>query len=81
MDNPISCAAAIASMEIFDEEKTLEKVKLQESYHREGLEFLKQNSKVSRIRNIGGIAAFDIMGHKDEYGSKLGNKLRHIFFN
>ena len=77
--NPISCAAAIASMKIFDEEKTLEKVKLQESHHKEGLELLKLNSKVSHIRNIGGIAAFDIMGQKDEYGSKLGNKLRHIF--
>ncbi len=77
--NPISCAAAIASMQIFKKEKTIEKVKLQEKYHQEGLKLLKLNSKVSHLRQIGGISAFDIMGHKNQYGSKIGNKLRENF--
>lgn len=64
--NPLGCVAALASLEIFEEEGVIKKIKLIEEVHNERVMRLRKN--ISHIRNcriIGDIAAFDVIGSKN----------------
>jgi adenosylmethionine-8-amino-7-oxononanoate aminotransferase len=64
--NPLCCAAALASLEIFKEEKTIEKIALIEQVHYERVIRLKESMPIVRnCRIMGDIAAFDAIGSKD----------------
>jgi len=63
--NPISCSAAIASLEIFNEEDTLSKIKETASVLREGLEKMRGLPCVGDVRNIGMIGAIEIVKDKE----------------
>jgi adenosylmethionine---8-amino-7-oxononanoate aminotransferase len=59
--NPLGCAAGIASLGLFTEEKTLEKIKKIEIIHREYLSWLAAEiEEVAQIRCLGSIAAFKL---------------------
>ncbi len=77
--NPIACSAAIKSLEIFEEENTLVKVKNIEKIHQEGLSLLSKNPIISKTRFLGGVAAFDIIGFDKGYGAKIGEKIKNNF--
>ena len=77
--NPLACSVAIASLKIFEKNNVLNKVSQIEKIHKKGLDFLKSNIKVSKTRLIGSIAAFDLIGADQKYGSKIGNKIREQF--
>lgn len=60
--NPLACAAALAGLEIFEKEQTLDKISalsLAQSQHANKLKNLKS---ISRIRQQGTILAFDVTG-------------------
>lgn len=77
--NSISCSAALASLKLFEEEKTLEKIKKIEQIHKFGLKELTNNKLVAKTRYLGTISAFDIVGFDKGYGAKVGEKLKKIF--
>ena len=62
--NPVACAAALASLEIFKEEKTMQKVnKLMPFFHRE-LEKFRDLDLVGDVRYIGFIGAMELVKNK-----------------
>lgn len=77
--NPLGCAAALASLQVFDEENTLAKLSLIEAVHRDALARLALNPKVGRLRLTGTIAAMDIMGEQEGYTSAVGSTLKDYF--
>jgi adenosylmethionine-8-amino-7-oxononanoate aminotransferase len=77
--NPIACAAAISSLKIFKEEKTIEKIKKISSIHKQCLEELSKKADVSKVRFIGSVAAFDYNKINKNYGSKDGEILKKKF--
>ena len=77
--NPICCASAIASIELFEEYKALEKIAKITQIHKEELEKLKQYDFLEKFRCMGLISAFEIKNN-DGYGSDFSNKLKEKFF-
>ena len=77
--NPLACSVAVASLKIFEKNNVLNKVSEIEKIHKKGINLLKSNTKVSRTRLIGSVAAFDLIGTDRKYGSKIGIKIREQF--
>jgi adenosylmethionine-8-amino-7-oxononanoate aminotransferase len=60
--NPLACAVANASLDLFDEEKTLERIAAINARHWAMLAELQARPDVTRPRVIGSILAFDVKG-------------------
>ena len=58
--NPLACAVALASLQLFKEEKTLERIARINRRHREFMAELAVRPDVTRLRLIGSILAFDV---------------------
>ena len=63
--NPIGCSAALASLEIFEEEKTLEKIKKLVPQLQEGMERLASLRYVGDVRYIGMTGAVELVRDKE----------------
>ena len=63
--NPISCAAAVASLEVFENEKTLSNVKNINEKINSFLYEIKGKDFVCNVRSIGTVGAFDLIKNKD----------------
>lgn len=59
--HPIGCAAALASLSLFEEEKVFEKLPAKIEFFKSALHALQKTSYVSEIRQYGLIAGIDIM--------------------
>tara|TARA_B100001029_G_C15035457_1_gene439828 strand:- start:185 stop:1483 length:1299 start_codon:yes stop_codon:yes gene_type:complete len=79
--NPLACAAALASIEIFNKEKTLKKIKKISLIHRQCLKDVSKKLNVSKIRSLGTIAAFDLTNIDKDYGSDESNSLKKKFLD
>ena len=79
--NPIACAAANASLEVWEKEKTLEKIKVIENYHLSRTTEYRQNSKVLDVRVSGTIFAIEIQQPEGGYFSKIGPKLYDFYLS
>lgn len=77
--NPLGCAAALASLKVFEQESTLAKLPQIESWHREYLAPLMTHPKVEQVRICGTIAAFNVKASESTYGSSLGERLKGVF--
>jgi adenosylmethionine-8-amino-7-oxononanoate aminotransferase len=58
--NPLACAVALASLELFEEENTLERIARINRRHRDMMTELALRPDVVRLRLIGSILAFDL---------------------
>ncbi len=85
--NPIACAAALATLEIFESENILEENRKKSEYIFKKLERFKELKMVENIRGLGMVFAFDIKGFKSQervglrvyqYGLKNGVLLRPL---
>ncbi len=79
--NPLGCAAAHASLDLFTQESTLSNVAMIEGVHREGLNKLSDIAGVERARLMGSVAAFNIVGPDQDqgYGAEIGLALKREF--
>ena len=81
--NPLACAIANRSLALFEEEKTLERIKAIEASHREFAKDLLSHSKVKHVRVCGSLLAFDIdegdANPEGSYKSETSMKLRDFF--
>ena len=71
--NPVACAAALASLDLFDRQETWENVRRIESLHRAFLNRIEGYPHVKNPRQIGTILAFDVA---NEGETNYLNKLR-----
>ncbi|MBF0154680.1 MAG: adenosylmethionine--8-amino-7-oxononanoate transaminase [Magnetococcales bacterium] len=76
--NPLGCAAGIASLELFEKEKTLARVVNIERVNKERVLELINHPKVMRGRVLGGIAAVEL-DDSIQYASETSHLLRAFF--
>jgi adenosylmethionine---8-amino-7-oxononanoate aminotransferase len=77
--NPISCAAALASLALFTTENTIERVQQRHQEHLSGLHHLQKSGiGVQNPRTLGAVAAFELADHsgKQGYHAPIGARVR-----
>lgn len=79
--NPLACAAALKSLELFGEEKTLDKVARIEARHLEQVAVLQDHPMAERPRALGSMLAFEIAGSAGHYKTRHGEALRDWYLN
>jgi adenosylmethionine-8-amino-7-oxononanoate aminotransferase len=77
--NPLGCAVALASLELFRTEGTLERVKTLEGQFRQRLELLRGMKVVGDVRSIGGVAAIELVTESGGYFDAVGPQLYDAF--
>lgn len=80
--NPLACAAALASLDLFEMENTMQKIAQIAEWHRAFAERLISCAKVKNIRQQGTILAFDIFSEEETgYLNSLRRKVLEFFSN
>lgn len=85
--NPLGCAAALASLELFAEERTLERIAALEAVHAERLPLLASRfgpsgaGILARPRWRGVIGAVDVVSAESGYEAAIGKKLKQYFMD
>jgi len=74
--NPLACAVAIASLDLFGDEATLARVTRLEQQLRAGFEPLRT---LGDVRVIGGVAAVELTSNKPGYLDQIGPRLAAAF--
>ena len=78
--NPLGCAAAIASLKLFEEEDTLKKIQAIEAAHKRLALDLLETGLITKLRLCGTIAAFEPQ-LEAPYGSNGSLSLRKLFLD
>ena len=79
--NPLGCAVALASLELFKTENTLDRVKALEALFRGRLEALRGMKIVGDVRGIGAVAAIELVTDSGGYFDSIGPRLYEAFLN
>ncbi|MEO6884107.1 MAG: adenosylmethionine--8-amino-7-oxononanoate transaminase [Bacteroidia bacterium] len=80
--NPVTCAAALASMDIFDDPKTFENIHRIEKLQKQFIEKIKNNPKIKNARCIGTVAAIDLYNDTNtSYFNEIRDKAYHYFLD
>ncbi|KAF0132899.1 MAG: adenosylmethionine-8-amino-7-oxononanoate transaminase [Candidatus Saganbacteria bacterium] len=69
--NPLSCAAAIANLDIFEKENTLEKLKAKIEFLREKLDKYKNLKQIKEIRQLGFMVGIELNSEKAGLGREV----------
>lgn len=77
--NPLACAAACASLEVFEQEPVLERIHAIEKIHVQRLAELKMSSAVGDVRTIGSVAAIEFKTENPGYLSEVRPLLYRFF--
>jgi adenosylmethionine-8-amino-7-oxononanoate aminotransferase len=77
--NPLGCAVAIASLKLFDEEQTLQRVQRMELQFRARLNRLRDHPLIADVRGIGGVAVMELRTGQGGYLDDIGPKLTREF--
>jgi len=89
--NPLACACALASLELFERDDTLGRVGRLEAQLQSGLEPLRHLPLVGDVRVIGGVGAIELIGsadadrkgprHRGGYLDEIGPRLAAAFLD
>ncbi len=74
--NPLACAVALTSLELFDTENTLQRIAHIETRHKDQLAALRDHPRVERPRAQGPVLAFELSGSEGHYKTDDGERLR-----
>jgi len=81
--NPLTCAVALASLDLFGEAGVLDRVSALEGWLRRGLEPLRSLSIVGDVRVIGGVGIVELVSEKNQaeggYLDDIGTRLSAAF--
>jgi adenosylmethionine-8-amino-7-oxononanoate aminotransferase len=77
--NPLGCAVAIASLELFDEEHTIQRIQRMELQIRERLDRLWAHPMIADVRGIGGVAVMELRTASGGYLDDIGPRLTQEF--
>ena len=77
--NQLGCAAALANLQVFEEEKTLEKLTALSAQLTGGLKLLRELPHVAEVRQIGFIGAVELGPYKltDRIGKRVCDEMRN----
>lgn len=78
---PLACAVALKSLEVFEQEKSLEKISHIAERHRDQLPALLAHPRADHARAMGTMLAFDLAGSEGAYKAEEGEKLRDWYLN
>jgi adenosylmethionine---8-amino-7-oxononanoate aminotransferase len=78
--NPIACAAALANLEIWEREPVMERIARLTALHTGRLDRFRENRRFANVRQIGSIAALDIVASDAGYLANIGPRLYQSFF-
>ena len=73
--NPLGCAAAVASLKIFQDEPVFERIAVIERIHRERLVEFRSHESIQDVRMLGTIAAIELRAGDPGYLSSLRARL------
>ena len=73
--NPVSCAAALCSLDLHDQTDSLLQVERINRRMKHHLERISSHPKLEKPRLLGGIAAFDLVTDDSSYSAGAGRKL------
>ncbi|MEH2510441.1 adenosylmethionine-8-amino-7-oxononanoate aminotransferase [Nitrobacteraceae bacterium AZCC 1564] len=79
--NPIACAAALANLEVWEREPVMERIAQVSATHAERLDGFRDNPRFANIRQIGTIAALDIVAGDAGYMADIGPRLYRGFLD
>lgn len=79
--NPLACAAACASLQIFDEEPVFERIAAIAKIHAERLAQIGRLAAVGETRQIGTVAAIELRADDPGYLSSLRTRLYRFFLD
>lgn len=79
--NPLGCAVALASLDLFRTENTLDRVKALEAQFRGRLEALRGMKIVGDVRGIGAVAAIELVTDGGGYFDSIGPRLYEAFLD
>jgi adenosylmethionine-8-amino-7-oxononanoate aminotransferase len=79
--NPIACAAALANLEIWENEPVMGRIQTLSARHAKHLERFKNHDDIANIRQTGTIAALDIVVQDGGYFSNIAPKLYDFYMN
>ena len=84
--NPLSCAVAIASLELFDREGSLDRVQRLEAVFQSRKASLQRHRHVGDVRVLGGVIALELVRDKQTrtaggYLDRVGPQLTRLFLN
>lgn len=82
--NPLTCAVALASLDVFVEDAVLERVRALEEWLRRGLESLRSLPIVGDVRVIGGVGVVELVSDRQTkaaggYLDRIGPRLSEAF--
>ena len=77
--NPLACAVALASLDLFHENAVLDRVQALERQMRAGLEPLRRFPGVGDVRVIGGVGAVELESASPDYLDRIGPRLAAAF--
>jgi adenosylmethionine---8-amino-7-oxononanoate aminotransferase len=77
--NPIACAAALANLEIWESEPVIERIERIAALHTDGLDRFREDRRFANVRQIGTIAALDIVASDAGYMASIGPRLYQSF--
>ena len=78
--NPLSCAAACASLDLLEQASTLDNIKRIIQKHTDFKPILQQRSEVAAVRHLGTILAIDIKtAENTSYFNKIRDKIYQFF--
>lgn len=80
--NPLACAAALASLEVFEQENTYSKIKQIEQFHQKRMVAFKGHEKVHHLRVCGTIFALSVKNTaKMTYGSAESETIKQFYMD
>ena len=79
--NPIACAAALANLEVWEREPVMERITQVSVTHEKRLEAFRDNPRFASVRQIGSIAALDIVASDAGYMADIGPRLYRGFLD
>jgi len=77
--NPLGCAAALATLKIFEQEPVFDRIAAIERIHQERLEEFRNHPKVIDVRTLGTVAAIELRADDAGYLSSLRARLYERF--
>jgi adenosylmethionine-8-amino-7-oxononanoate aminotransferase len=77
--NPIACAAALANLEVWESEPVRARIAGLESWHREYLREIANDTRFAGVRQTGTIVAMDVRATDSGYLASVGQQLRRAF--
>jgi adenosylmethionine-8-amino-7-oxononanoate aminotransferase len=77
--NPIACAAALANLEVWANEPVMERIAGLAALHAERLDRFRDNRRFANVRQIGTIAALDLVASDAGYMANVGPALYRSF--